>query len=198
MFALDPWNRLARDDRGKDYKEAFDAILSVLPAGDACPAIGVVAHTRKPQAGERADGRALLNLLAGSYILGSVPRSVFILQPASDEGQDDRVVWTCAKNNDGALGERTAWIRQNGLFAPCPDFDWNEFNAAPTESRGVVTEEHMAVVFEEGKSALSLAEAKTRLEGLTGFKKTACYTALKPGGRFGGRLSERGGLLRWK
>ena len=84
------------------------------------------------------------------------------------------------------------------VVRPCLDFDWNEFNAAPTESRGVVTEEHMAAVFEDGKATLSLAEAKRRLEALTGFKKTACYTALKPDGRFGGRLSERGELLRWK
>jgi hypothetical protein len=49
-------------------------------AGDAGPAIGVVAHTRKPQGDERVSGRSLLNMLAGSYVLGSVARTAFVMQ----------------------------------------------------------------------------------------------------------------------
>src|SRR6266478_6601563 len=45
--SLDPWNRLARDEKGKDYTEAFERTLSVLPPGDDAPAIGIIAHTRK-------------------------------------------------------------------------------------------------------------------------------------------------------
>ncbi len=199
VFGLDPWNRLARDDKGKDYKEAFEAILSALPPGDDCPAVGIVAHTRKPATGERANGRALLNLLAGSYVLGSVPRSAFVLQPASDDPTDDRIVWTCCKNNDGPEGSPSAWQRRNGLFAPCPDFDWEDFNAGPDQSsRATVTEEHMDTLFEGGKRRLATGEAVRQLMEQTGFKKTACYTALKPGGRFGTRLVEASGLLRWK
>ena len=172
VFVLDPWNRLARDDKGRDYKEAFEAILSALPPGDDCPAVGIVAHTRKPQAGERANGRALLNLLAGSYVLGSVPRSAFILQPASDEGTDDRVVFTTAKNNDGALGSPSAWQRRNGLFAPCEDFDWEDFNAAPENAtRATVTQDHMEALFNGGKTRLPTGEAVRLLMEQTGFKK---------------------------
>ena len=76
-----------------------------------------MAYTRKPHAGERASGRALLNLLAGSHVLGSVPRCVFALQSATDEGTEARVVWTCRKNNDGALGPRSAWERRDGRFS---------------------------------------------------------------------------------
>ena len=72
------------------------------------PALGIVAHTRKPKTDERASGRALLNLLAGSYVLGSVPRTVFVMQAASDDTTDNRIVWTCCKNNDGELGRRSA------------------------------------------------------------------------------------------
>jgi hypothetical protein len=66
IFALDPFNRLARDDKAKDYGQAFEDLQSVLPTGDDAPALGIAAHTRKPRAEERANGRALLNLLAGS------------------------------------------------------------------------------------------------------------------------------------
>jgi hypothetical protein len=91
VVIIDPWSAAVRDDKAKEYLETFDAIRRVIPAGDAGPAIGIVAHTRKPQVGERASGRALLNLLAGSHVLGSVPRCVFVLQSASDEVTETRV-----------------------------------------------------------------------------------------------------------
>jgi hypothetical protein len=53
-----PWSAAVRDDKAKEYLETFDAIRRVIPAGDAGPAIGIVAHTRKPHVGERASGRA--------------------------------------------------------------------------------------------------------------------------------------------
>jgi hypothetical protein len=83
VVIIDPWSAAVRDDKAKEYLETFDAIRRVIPGGDAGPAIGIVAHTRKPHVGERASGRALLNLLAGSHVLGSVPRCVFVLQSAS-------------------------------------------------------------------------------------------------------------------
>jgi hypothetical protein len=118
VFILDPRNRLARDDKAKDYGQAFDDLLAILPTGDDAPALGIVAHTRKPRSDERTNGRALLNLLAGSYVIGSVPRTVFVMQAATDDTEDNRIVWTCCKNNDGELGARSAWERRNGLFVP--------------------------------------------------------------------------------
>ena len=79
--------------------------------------------------------RSLLNEVAGSHVLGSVARCAFALQPASEEEADDRVVWSCCKNNDGELGSRSAWHRRNGLFAPCPDFDWEGFDKPRGEER---------------------------------------------------------------
>jgi hypothetical protein len=128
VVLVDPWNAVARDDKAADYLETFRIVRSVIPAGANAPALGIVAHTRKPKSDERATGRGLLNLLAGSYVLGSVPRCVFVLQAASDDPVDRRVVWTCCKNNDGELGPRSAWVRCNGLFEPLPDFDWESFD----------------------------------------------------------------------
>jgi hypothetical protein len=42
--------------------------------------------------------------------------------------EDGRIIWTCCKNNDGELGPRSAWIRQNGLFQAVEEFDWEEFD----------------------------------------------------------------------
>lgn len=194
VFILDPFNRLARDDKAKDYAQAFDELLSVLPIGDDAPALGIVAHTRKPRPDERASGRTLLNLLAGSYLLGSVPRTVFVMQSASDDTEDNRVVWTCCKNNDGALGARSVWERRNGLFAAVSDFDWKTFDA-DDEKRRTVTLEDMDTLFEGGKRQLARNTAVAQLIELTGLGKTACYVALKTDGKFSKNLSEENGLL---
>jgi hypothetical protein len=135
LVAIDPWNAAARDDRQKDYLETFNDIRTVFPPGFDGPAIGIAAHTRKPYPNERASGRALLNLLAGSYVLGSVPRCVWVVQAASDDVSDERVVMTCCKNNDGELGPRSAWTRHNGLFVPVNGFDWEEFDHPEGKSR---------------------------------------------------------------
>jgi hypothetical protein len=197
VFILDPFNRLARDDKARDYAEAFEDLLSVLPTGDDAPALGIVAHTRKPRAEERASGRALLNLLAGSYVIGSVPRTVFIMQAASDDTEDKRVVWTCCKNNDGELGSRSAWERRNGLFVPAADFDWKTFDG-DGEKRRAVNLDDLDALFDGGKRQLARNAAVEQLMELTQLKHTACYQALKAGGKFSQHLNEQDGLLHFK
>jgi hypothetical protein len=128
VIAIDPWNAVAGDDQQKDYLKAFSDILSACPSGDKKPAIGIVAHLRKPNLNDRR-GRDGMHRLAGSYALASRPRCVFIMDPASNDETDDRVVWSCPKNNNGKLGERSAWYRTNGLFKPCSDFDWDTYDS---------------------------------------------------------------------
>ena len=169
----------------------------MLPTGDDAPALGIVAHTRKPRTDERANGRALLNLLAGSYVIGSVPRTVFVMQAASDDTTDNRIVWTCCKNNDGELGARSAWERRNGLFVPVPDFDWKTFDA-DGEKRRTVNLDDLDALFEGGKRQLTRNTAVEQLKEQTGLGKTACYQALKLGGKFAQNLSEQNGLLKFK
>jgi len=127
VIVIDPWNAVAGDDQQKDYLKAFRDIQSACPRGDDKPAIGIVAHLRKPNLNDRR-GRDGMHRLAGSYALTSRPRSVFIMDAASNDESDDRVVWSCPKNNNGKLGERTAWYRTNGLYRPCSDFDWDEYD----------------------------------------------------------------------
>ncbi len=68
--------------------------------------------------------------MAGSYTIFSVPRSAMILQPASDDIEDNHVVFSPVKNNDGEMGKRTAWERRDGTFIAAEHFDWNEFSTA--------------------------------------------------------------------
>ena len=199
VFILDPWNRVAADDKSKDYLEAFKRILEVLPTGEKAPALGIIAHTRKPAAGERTGGRGLLNVLAGGYALGSVPRSAFVIQHASDDPEENRVVFNCVKNNDGELGPRSAWVRGNGLFQPVEDFDWQEFDS-PGEKRRVVTGDDIRAVFapEDGEGEVQLLtkkQAVARLAELTECKNAACYRALEVDGKFRALLKETGGML---
>ena len=189
VVVIDPWNAASRDDRSKGYLETFEAIRSVIPADDGAPAIGIVAHTRKPQVGERASGRALLNLLAGSYVLGSVPRTVFIMQAASDDVTDDRIVWTCCKNNDGDLGKRSVWKRCNGIFTPVHQFDWEAFDN-PAKGDGPTWEDTKNIVAELGDRA----DRKTLISELKdrGASKSAAYRHVETAEKRGAiRLNSR-------
>jgi hypothetical protein len=194
VLIIDPWNAASRDDKAKGYLETFEDVRRVIPASDMAPSIGILAHTRKPQLGERSSGRALLNLLAGSYVLGSIPRCVFILQSASDEVTDNRVVWTCCKNNDGELGARSAWERCNGLFTPVYNFEWKKFDNPEGEKREI-TAAIMGEVF--NGEELTRSDAKDRLMA-KGFGRSAAYEALELTGRFGSNLSKnKKGQLKW-
>lgn len=192
----DPWNAAAREQDSREYLDTFDCLKSVLPLGDDAPALGIVAHTRKPKTDERASGRDLLKLLAGSYVLGSVPRTVFVMQAASDDTTDNRIVWTCCKNNDGALGARSAWERRNGLFVAVADFDFETFDAPEKDAREIITEADVAAIFETG--ALTKGEAVKALQSNTGAHQASCYRALKPGGRFARHLCFEKDKLTWK
>jgi hypothetical protein len=194
VVVLDPWNSVALDDKQRDYLEAFRTIRAVIPAGETAPALVIVAHTRKPKRDHRPTGRDLLHELAGSYGLGSVPRTVFIMQPATPDMEDNRIVWNVAKANDARTpGGRSAWERRNGLFVPVGDFDWDEFGK-PSGDRPTIAEDDVAEVFHHGTSRLTRKHAVATLAENTGCKTSACYSALK---KYATHLSEDNGLLTW-
>lgn len=197
VVVLDPWNSAVNDDKQRDYAETFRAIRETLPKGEHAPALVIVAHTRKPSGDSKRNGRSLMFDVAGSHMIASVPRSIFILQPASDDAADDRVVWTNSKNNDGPLCQRTAWHRRDGRFDPCQNFDWEIFDGAEGKKRSI-TEDDLCSLFEGGKRRLTRTIAVDELSERTGMKRTACYSATAPDGRFNTHLSEEGGLLSWQ
>jgi len=198
VLVLDPWNSIAHDDRQKDYRQAFDAIYATLPKGDATPAIIIIAHTRKPKGDDRRHGRALLNEVSGSHVIGSVARCVFVMEAANDEETEDRIVWSCVKNNDGDLGPRTAWYRRNGLFAPCSGFDWEGFDAPAKNEAGKIATADLDKLFQNGSRVLARKRAVEELMEQTGLGQSACYNALAANGRFSKHLQKNAtGLLEW-
>ena len=189
LVVVDPWNALARDAMEKDYQEAFDKLRKVLAESAENPACLIIHHLRKPKSDDKHRGRSLAYLMSGSNIIFSVPRSAFILQPATDDVEDNRVVVTTVKNNDGReFGPRTAWERQNGGFLAVEDFDWCEYDKGgwkPREAK--VQPEHLRTLFANGELWLDKAAAAKCLQSLAQIGRTAAYDALK---LIGGRHSE--------
>jgi replicative DNA helicase len=197
LVVIDPWNAIARDEKARDYRETFDAIREIIPAGDGSPALLIVAHTRKPRNDERPSGRALLHEIAGSYILTSIARSAFIMQHASNDPEESRIVWNCSKNSDGKLGARSVWARHNGLFEEVTDFDWNTFDLQGKKSRSDdFWTKHIRAVLEES-GELSKAQLRSGLIERTGRKDTQVYEAIKRC-ECEGHLMSRQGKLTWK
>ena len=192
IVIIDPWISATSKDKAEDYLDTLALIRSVLPEEDDKPALGIVAHTRKPLPNERANGRALLHMVAGSFTLGAVARSVFVLQSASDDTTDNRIVWTCCKSNDGELGQRSAWERRNGLFAPVSDFDWNTFDDSP-KANELISQSVMEAVFEDGP--LTRGEAVKRIRQFTDASQSGAYKAVNE--RFKSRLLNVDGRLSW-
>ncbi|MGI8436101.1 MAG: AAA family ATPase [Chthoniobacterales bacterium] len=192
---LDPWNAAARDDRQKDYTETFEALRRILPTGPDKPALGIIAHTRKPKTDEkRTGGTGLMHLLAGSYILTSVPRSIFVMIPGSEDETDDSVVWFNPKNSNGPHAARSAWHREAGGFTSHQEFDWKEFDK-PADKRVIIHVEHLAEVFKNGDRDLELKDAAHALASLADINERSAYNALSANGRFKENLRRNGNTL---
>lgn len=193
VFIVDTWSDCVQDSMEKDYKEGLARVRSCLPKGNDQPALGIVAHTRKPRLGEKSSGRGLLNLLSGSQVIGRSPRAVFVVQSASDDTQDRRIVFTCCKNNDAPEGPRSAWELRNGLFAPVEPFDWETFDGGGSKTpKKAVTEAHIREIFDDGDVRMLLKEAAEKLQEVAGVGRTVAYNALKTeGGEFSRILHKR-------
>jgi hypothetical protein len=186
LVMFDPWNAAAKDDKASDYSAAFEALKGLLPTGADRPSLGIVAHTRKPQpTDKRTGGSGLMHLLAGSYVLTSVPRCIFIMVRGTADETDNSVVWFNPKNSNGPCASRTAWERSPSGFVPIPDFDWKEFEGGKG-GRAVMQVEHLKEAL--GKDKWARSEAVKRLERVSGLGEKACQNALKQNGKFSAHL----------
>lgn len=192
---LDPWNAAAKDDKQSDYVATFDALRDLLPTGADKPALGIIAHTRKPQLNERrTGGTALMHLLAGSYVLTSVPRAIFVMTRGCQDETDDSVVFFNPKNSNGENAPRSAWHRKLTGFTPATDFDWKEFDKSPDE-RKIITLDHIREVFGDGEKRLELKAAAHDLATLAKVTEGAAYNALKADGKFSASVSRSNDML---
>ncbi|MDB4735349.1 AAA family ATPase [Akkermansiaceae bacterium] len=178
LIIIDPWNRATQGDKQADAQAALEGLFACLPADpEKKPAILIVHHLRKKSSDhKRKSGRDLLHELAGTYQIGSSARCVFALEPASENTEDDRVVLTCCKNNDGIEGQPSAWHRKNGLFGECEDFDWEAFNAGEIKEQGINLEAIRRVL--SGTDWLTRAAAVKRLVDADVCKRSAGFNAL--------------------
>ena len=176
VVIFDPWNAAAKDDKAADYSAAFDALRNMLPKGKDKPALGIVAHTRKPKSDERrTGGSGMMHLLAGSYVITSVPRCVFIMVRGGNDETDNSVVWFNPKNSNGPAAPRTAWEREPKGFTTLSDFDWKTFEGGDG-GRKVIRLEHIQAAL--GKDSWEKAAAVEKLEKESGCKQRACQIAL--------------------
>jgi len=186
LVLFDPWNAAAKDDKAADYSAAFEALRNLLPTGSERPALGIVAHTRKPQALEkRTGGSGMMHLLAGSYVLTSVPRCVFIMLRGSTGEADKAVVWCNPKNNNGPKAERTAWEMDPSGFKQIRDFDWGVFEGADG-NRKIIRLEHIQEAL-DGASWERQAAVK-RLQETSKCGERACQKALSEKSPFAPQL----------
>ena len=198
LLIVDPFNACVRDAMEKDFQAAFARLREITAESSEDTACLILHHLRKPKPEDRHRGRNLANLLSGSYVLVSVSRSVMVMQPASDDVEDARVVFITAKNNDGQLGARTAWERKDGaLFVPVPNFNFEEFDSGTAKPRETnVREEHLIQLFDNGKNRFPLAHAVECLRDIADEGRSVGYEALKlEGGRFSDILEKRDGLI---
>ncbi len=193
VVIFDPWNAAAKDDKASDYGAAFDALRLMLPTGKDKPALGIVAHTKKPQQAEkRTGGSGLMHLLSGSYVLTSVPRAIFIMVRGAMDETDNSVVWFNPKNSNGPCSPRTAWERGPEGFTALHDFDWKTFEDGDG-GRKVIRLEHVREVL--GTSQIKRSEAVKLLAGLADVSERACRDALSADGKFANHLSFFGDLV---
>jgi len=200
-IVIDNMNDVAKADAREDFLDALDNIRLALPPYPKTPALILLAHLRKNRGGEKwrpMRGRQLLNELSGSFALGAKARTVFVLQPGSDDADDDHVVFDCAKSNNEVPLPASAWHRTNVEFAPAPDFDIEEWLAGDEEGRKTVNEETMSEIFHKHGPTISRKEFKAHLAQY-GFAQSTAYRVLKLDGQFKDRLWEtQTGRLGWK
>jgi hypothetical protein len=187
VVIVDPWNNVTRDTMEKDYLEAFERLREVMAEAPDASCL-ILHHLRKPRAEDRHRGRSLAYLLSGSYVLVGFCRSVLVMQPASDDTEDARVVITPSKNNDGELGPRTVWERKAGWFEPVTEFDWEAFDSGNVKREPKVNEGHLRELFEDGRRRMTLKQAAECLQDIADVGRSAAYEALKLTGRFGALL----------
>jgi hypothetical protein len=185
LIALDPWNQATRDTQERDYQEALSRLREIVAESTENAASLVVHHLRKPKSEDRHKGRSLAYLLSGSNALYGAARSVFIMQPASDELENRQIVFTPSKCNDSeTVVDRAAWHLKDGVFVHVENFDFEAFDSNGVKREPKVREEHVRQLLAGGRRMV-LKQAAAELQTMVHVGRSVAYDALKvSGGRF--------------
>lgn len=199
VVVFDPWNSIAGDDKQSDYLAAFKTIRSVVPISDTGAAIVIVAHTRKPRDEEKASsGRELIHLLSGSHVLVSVPRSAFVMFPESPDVENDKIVWTCCKNNDGEMNAPTIWIRRDLGFEFVGDYDSKDHADNKRKSVTLDDVKKLLKTFPDG-APVAKGKLVQMLMKQTNAGLSTCYAALDTEkGKFKDHIEVVDDVFKWR
>lgn len=201
VIVVDPWTAVAAEDSSKDIIDKLAEMRSILPPGDKCPALVIVAHTKKPRQEDKGNrGRALMFSVSGSQALVATARCVYVLLPFTDDIQDDRVLWACAKLSDSENPPAdTVWHRRLGtLFRHCDDNPEDYWQEADKSDRQWLTLEMVEKAMANGRIVTQSRLAEDLADTYNqGSGKSTVHRLLKRP-PFSDHLSNDGGLLSWK
>lgn len=201
VIVLDPWTAMACEDSSDAIIAKLSEIRSVLPPGDECPALVIVAHTKKPRQEDKGNrGRALMHSVSGSQALVATARCVYILIPFTSDIQDDRVLWACAKLSDSENPPAdTVWHRRLGtMFKHCEDNPEDYWREDDKDERTWLTLEMVKDAMKGGRivSQSRLAEDLADQHNNGKGKSTVHRLLKKP--PFSDHLKLDAGLLSWR
>lgn len=199
VLVVDPWTAVAAEDAAKDIIDKLAEIRSMLPPGDQCPALVIVAHTKKPRQEDRGNrGRALMYSVSGSQALVATARCVYVLLPFTDDIQDDRVLWACAKLSDSENPPSdTVWHRRLGtLFAHCDD-NPEDYWAEERDERQWLTLDMVRDAM-KGRTCTQSRLAEDLADQHNGGKGKSTVHRLLKKPPFVDHLENQSGLLSWK
>lgn len=177
LVVLDPWSQVAAEDAAKEVVDKLAEIRSCFPAGEACPGLFIVAHTKKPRPEDVRKGRGLVNMVSGSIALPNTARTVYVLLPWSDDTEDKRVYWSTPKLNNGEMYAPTVWVRKFGTFFEHDEkTNPKEFGRTDDE-REKITEEHLHACFEKTPE-LKSGELVKKLVKISGAGESTAWRAI--------------------
>lgn len=198
VIILDPWTAVAAEDASKEIIDKLAEIRSMLPAGDACPALVIIAHTKKPRTEDKGSrGRALMYSVSGSQALVSTARCVYVLLPFTDDIQDKRVLWCCSKLSDSENPPAdTLWYRRlGGMFQHCDDNPEDFWSEDRRENRDWLTPDMIRTVLKDGATMTASRLAQNLADQFNDGKgKSSVHKWLKKP-KFADLLTETAGLL---
>jgi hypothetical protein len=177
LVVIDTWAAVATEDAAKEVVEKLVEIRTTFPAGDDCPGLLIVAHTKKPRADEVRKGRALAFQVAGSIALVNTARCVFMLLPWTEDPEDDRVFWACVKLNNGQMYPASVWHRRFGSeFVHDPKTNPKDWGRTEDDQSAISAEKLVACF---GKDAeLRTGELVKRLAKTTGCGESTAWRAV--------------------
>ena len=188
IVLLDTWSQVAAEDAAKEVVDKIGEIRSCFSHLEGFPAIGILAHTKKPRAEEVRKGRGLINTISGSIALGNTARTVYMLLPWSDDMEDERIYWACVKLNNAKMYPATVWRRRFGtFFQHDTTTDPREFGRVEEDGREKISYEHLEMAF-DGTPELHRAALVKKLSKVSGAAEKTCYRVISDAG--GGYLRE--------